>query len=73
MHVTEDSTLKRDLRASLAFGKPVTTIGDLLNVLMALRLTLDTPIASIEFGIKQRGSRRLHIEDTDEGIEIREL
>lgn len=70
--VTSDTSLERDLRASWAARKPIETIGDFLNVLMARGLTLDVPLASIEFGISQYGDRRIVIDETPEGVEIRE-
>jgi hypothetical protein len=69
---TTDETLTRDLRKSLAARKSIQTVGDFLNALMAHGVTLDTPLASIEFGIAHGGSGLLEIDHEETGIEIRE-
>jgi hypothetical protein len=71
--ITTDDTLKRDLRASMAAHTAIATVGDFLNALMAVHgLTLDTPLASIEFGVAATGNGKLTIDETDAGVEIRE-
>lgn len=70
--MTTDATLDLDLRRSLGISKPIETVGDLLNALMAHGLTLDTPLASIEFGVRVLGNRRIEIKRAFDGIEIRE-
>jgi hypothetical protein len=70
--VTTDETLTRDLRKSLAARKSIQTVGDFLNALMAHGVTLDTPLASIEFGIALTGNGLLDIAYEDGVIDIRE-
>jgi hypothetical protein len=70
--VTTDATLTRDLRKSLAARKSIQTVGDFLNALMAHGVTLDTPLASIEFGIALTGNGLLDIAYEDGVIDIRE-
>jgi hypothetical protein len=47
-------------------------VGDFLNALMAHGVTLDTPLASVEFGISIHGNGLLDIAYEDGVIDIRE-
>ena len=74
--MTSDLTLRRDLLLSLnqrgvAAGL---TFGDFVAALRAYGVTDNTRLESIEFGVIQRGTRRVTCHDDEgDGLVIREL
>ena len=70
-----ESTIARDLRASLAArqGVPVgSTFGDFIAACRALGIRDDMLLASCEFGIAQTGNGYLTVDVAADGIELRE-
>jgi len=73
--VTTDGTIADDLRASIqqrGFYAGV-TFGDFVAACKAAGMTKHTELASIEYGIAQYGSGRIRVEQTDDGVEVREV
>lgn len=72
-----DSPVMRDLKASLierGAAKPAgQTWGDFQQAMAALGITAETRLASIEWGTQLHGTNHLVADETEFGIEVREL
>ena len=69
------SAIERDLQHSLTLRRGAaggTTLAEWLDALLSLGVSLDMPLASIEWGVSRYGNGRVTVDTSEDGLELRE-